>query len=51
MYESRQGNSAPLTNCDKRITDVNTLVPVDNNNIYTHDEVLEIKSKLTEEQI
>ena len=51
MYESRQGNSAPLTNCDKRITDVNTLVPVDNNKIYTHEEVLAIKSKLTEEEI
>ena len=51
MYESRQGNSASLTNCDKKITDVNTLVPVDNNKIYTHEEVLEIKSKLTEEQI
>lgn len=50
MYESRQGNSIPLTNYDKRITDVNTLVPVDKDKIYTHTEVLEILTKLTQEE-
>ncbi len=50
LYESRQGNSIPLTNYDKRITDVNTLVPVDKDKIYTHTEVLEILTKLTQEE-
>ena len=51
LYESRQGNNTPLTNYDTKMTEVNTLVPVDDNKIYTHEEVLGIKSKLTEEEI
>jgi len=51
LYESRKGNNTPLTNYDTKMTEVNTLVPVDDNKIYTHEEVLGIKSKLTEEQI
>tara|TARA_A100001011_G_scaffold182743_1_gene191570 strand:+ start:1194 stop:1631 length:438 start_codon:yes stop_codon:yes gene_type:complete len=51
LYESRKGNNTPLTNYDTKMTEVNTLVPVDDNKIYTHEEVLGIKSKLTEEEI
>ena len=51
MYESRSGNNVPLTNIDKRITDVNSLIPVDENKIYTHTEVLAIKSQLEDEQV
>lgn len=50
MYESRQGNSIPLTNYDKRITDVNSLIPVDLNKTYTYGEVLAIKAQLEDEQ-
>ena len=51
MHESRSGNNVRLTNIDKRITDVNSLIPVDENKIYTHTEVLAIKSQLEDEQV
>ena len=50
MYESRKGNNAPLTNCDKTITNVDTLVPVDVDKIYTKEEVFAIRAKLIEEE-
>tara|TARA_R100000455_G_scaffold17859_1_gene8732 strand:- start:219 stop:488 length:270 start_codon:yes stop_codon:yes gene_type:complete len=46
LYENRNGNSAALTSCDKTITDVNALVPVDESKTYTQAEVDAIKAKL-----
>ena len=51
MYENRSGNNVPLTNIDKRITDINSLIPVDLTKIYTLTEVRAIKSQLDEEQV
>lgn len=49
MYESRKGNNIPLTNVDKTITDVNTLIPEDDNKVYTQTEVDAIKNQLETE--
>ncbi|ADD95302.1 hypothetical protein [uncultured phage MedDCM-OCT-S05-C139] len=50
MYESRKGNNVPLDNCDKQITNVDTLVPVDLDKTYTEVEVIAIRTKLIEEE-
>ena len=49
MYESRKGNNVDLTNVDKTITDVNTLIPEDDNKVYTQTEVDAIKAQLQTE--
>ena len=46
MYASRQGDNTLLTAYDKKMTDVNNLVPVDESKTYTHAEVLELRGKL-----
>jgi hypothetical protein len=46
LYESRKGNNAPLTSVDKRITDAQALVPVDNDKLYTEAEITEMTEKL-----
>jgi hypothetical protein len=51
LYESRKGNNIPITNYDKKLTDVNNLIPVDNSKIYTFAEIENFKKQLTEEQI
>jgi len=51
LYESRKGNNTPLTNYDAKMTEVNNLVPVDKNKIYTHAEVEAFKTQLAEENV
>ena len=46
LYASRQGDNTLLTAHDKKMTDVNNLVPVDESKTYTHAEVLELRGKL-----
>ena len=50
MHESRSGNGIPLTNIDKRIADIDSLIPVDQLKLYTLTEVRAIKAQLDEEQ-
>jgi hypothetical protein len=49
LYESRKGNNTPLTSIDKRITDAQTLVPVDKDKLYTELEITELQEKLSSE--
>ena len=50
-HEARKGNTAPIEVCDKKIADILTLVPVDENKIYTHEEVRTIHGKINEETV
>ena len=50
-HEARKGNTAPIEVCDKKIADILTLVPVDENKIYTHEEVRTLHGKINEETV
>ena len=50
-HEARKGNTAPIEVCDKKIADILTLIPVDENKIYTHEEVRTIHGQINEETV
>ena len=50
-HEARKGNTGPITVIDKHITDILTLVPVDESKVYTHAEVIALREKLEQETV
>lgn len=50
-HESRKGNNTPITAIDKKIAGVLTEVPVDENKIYTQEEVDALYKKINEEPV
>ena len=50
-HEARKGNTGPINVIDKHITDILTLVPVDESKIYTHAEVIALREKLEQETV
>ena len=50
-HEARKGNTGPINVIDKHITDILTLVPVDESKVYTHAEVIALREKLEQETV
>ena len=50
-HEARKGYTGPINVIDKHITDILTLVPVDESKIYTHAEVIALREKLEQETV